>query len=152
CTIDLPADSVSREEAERAEDHANNIVRENRSVTVRYIRKENIAEAGLRKPSERTGDIRVIDIAGYDRSACGGTHVRMTSEIGPILVPGIERAKKQTRVQFICGERVIRYARQANRTLETISQTISAPPLETAAAIRSLWDEHQQSRKRIEEM
>ena len=97
CTIDLPADSVSREQAEAAEDLANRIVRENRSVAIRYIARQNIAEAGLRKPTERSGDIRVIDIAGYDRSACGGTHVRTTGEIGPILITGIDRAKKQTR-------------------------------------------------------
>jgi alanyl-tRNA synthetase len=152
CTIDLPADTISREQAERAEDLANRIVRENRNVAVRYISQESIAEAGLRKPSERSGEIRVIDINGYDRSACGGTHVRMTGEIGPILIAGFERIKKQTRLQFICGDRVVRYARAANRVLETISQTISAPPLESAAAVRALWDEHQAARKRTEDL
>ena len=151
CTIDLPADSVSREQAEAAEDLANRIVRENRSVAIRYIAPENISEAGLRKPTDRSGDIRVIDIAGYDRSACGGTHVRTTGEIGPILITGIDRAKKQTRVEFISGGRVLKYARQANRTLESISQTISAAPFETASAVRALWDEHQRTRKRIED-
>ena len=152
CTIDLPADSISREQAERAEDLANRIVRENRNVAVRYVTHENIAEAGLRKPTERTGDIRVIDISGYDRSACGGTHVRMTGEIGPILITGIERAKKQTRIEFICGNRVLQYARQANYTLAGISQTISAAPFDTAAAVRTLWDEHQKLRKQVEDL
>jgi alanyl-tRNA synthetase len=152
CTIDLPAEGVSREQAEKAESLANRIIRENRAVAVRYVAHKNIVEAGLRKPSERTGEIRVIDIAGYDRSACGGTHVGTTGEIGGILVTGIERAKKQTRVQFICGDRVMRYARAANRTLEAISQTISAPPLETAGAVRTLWDEHQQTRKLVDDL
>ncbi len=152
CTIDLPVDSVSREQAEAAEELANRIVRENRSVVVRYIAHENVAEAGLRKPTDRSGDIRVIDIAGYDRSACGGTHVRITGEIGPILITGIERAKKQIRVEFICGGRVLQYARRANSTLESISQTISAAPFETARAVRALWDEYQKARKRIEEL
>jgi len=35
---------------------------------VRYLAKEQLADAGLRKPTERTGDVRVIDISGYDRS------------------------------------------------------------------------------------
>jgi len=152
CTIDLPAEGITLEQTERAEDLANRVIRGNRSVSVCYVSQENIAEAGLRKPTERTGEIRVIDIAGYDRSACGGTHVRTTGEIGGILITGMERVKKQTRVQFICGDRIIRYARHANRTLEAISQTISAPPLETAGAVRGLWDEHQQLRKRLEEL
>jgi alanyl-tRNA synthetase len=152
CTIDLPVESMSREQTEKTEDLANRIVRENRNVAVRYLSHENIAEAGLRKPTERTGEIRIIDISGFDRSACGGTHVRMTGEIGPILITGLERAKKQTRVQFICGDRVLRYAREANRTLEAISQTISAPPFETGGAVRTLWDEHQAARKKIEDL
>ena len=152
CTIDLPADSISREQSEKAEELANRIVQENRNVAVRYLTQDTIAEAGLRKPTEREGDIRVIDIAGYDRSACGGTHVRSTGDIGPILVTGIERAKKQSRVQFICGNRVLRYARVANRVLETISQTLSSPPLESAGAARTLWDELQQTRKHVADL
>src|SRR5262249_45915087 len=152
CTIDLAADTVLREQAEQAEDLSNRIIRENRPVAVRYISEEKIGEAGLRKPTERTGEIRIIDIAGYDRSACGGTHVRTTAEIGAILITGIERAKKQTRVQFICGDRVLRYARMANRTLEAISQAVSVPASETAAAVRAVCDEFQQVRKRNEEL
>jgi alanyl-tRNA synthetase len=152
CTIDLPVDSISREQAEQAEDLANRIVRENRAVAVRYIPREKIAEAGLRKPTEREGDIRVIDINAFDRSACGGTHVRATGEIGPVLVTGLERVKKQARVQFLCGDRVVRYARTANKVLESISQTISAPPFESAAVVRTLWMDHQETGKRLEDL
>ena len=152
CTIDLPAEFISPEQADKAVELANRIVLENRGVAVRYVAHENIAEVGLRKATERTGDIRIIDIAGYDRSACGGTHVRMTGEIGPILITGIERSKKQTRVEFMCGTRVLRYAQQANRTLAAISQTVSAAPFDTAAAVKILWNEHQAARKRIEDL
>src|SRR5581483_10362467 len=79
-TIDLPVETISRQQLNQAEALANRIVEENRSVAVCYVAAENIAEVGLRKPTERTGDIRIIDIAGFDKSACGGTHVRMTGE------------------------------------------------------------------------
>jgi alanyl-tRNA synthetase len=151
-TIDLPVDSITRDQAARAEDLANRVIRENRHVAVRYVNAQSIGEAGLRKPTERSGDIRVIDISGFDKSACGGTHVTMTGEIGPILITRMERAKKQTRVEFLCGGRVLRYARDANRVLESISQTISAAPLETAKGVKTLWDELQTSRKRVEEL
>ena len=152
CTIDLPAEAVTREQAARAEDLANRVVEENRAVAVCYVDSQNIGEAGLRKATERSGEIRVIDIAGYDKSACGGTHVRMTGEIGPILITRIERIRKQTRLEFLCGGRVVRFAREANRVLESISQAISSPPMESAAAVKSLWDEQQRSRKRIEDL
>src|SRR5262245_18774204 len=60
----------------------------------------------------------------------------------------MERAKKQTRVEFICGGRVLRYAREANRALESISQTVSAAPMDTPASVRACWNELQQMRKR----
>jgi alanyl-tRNA synthetase len=152
CTIDLAVDSASREQLDRVEDLANRIVQENRAVAIRYMNEDNIAEAGLRKATERTGEIRVIDVAGYDRSACGGTHVRNTHEIGPILITGASRAKKQTRVEFICGNRVLRHARAAHRALEVISQTISSPLLETPSAVTAVWQEFQQAKKRIEDL
>jgi alanyl-tRNA synthetase len=152
CTIDLGVDSISREEAAQAEELANRIVRENRSVSIRYISPKDLAEIGLRKPTERTGDIRIIDVSGYDRSACGGTHVQSTGEIGSILVTDIQRAKKQTRVEFICGDRVLQYAKAANRTLEVISQTVSVSPFEAGLAVKALWEDLQRTRKHVEEL
>jgi alanyl-tRNA synthetase len=152
CTIDLAVDSATREQLDRAEDLANRIVQENRSVAIRYMNEDSIAEAGLRKATERTGEIRVIDVSGFDRSACGGTHVRSTHEIGPIQITGVSRARKQTRVEFICGDRVLRHARASHRALETISQTISAPLLETPSGVAAVWQEFQHSKKRIEEL
>jgi len=67
CTIDLPVESISREQLARAEDLANRIVQENRNVSIGYVHSDSVAEAGLRKATERTGDIRLIDIAGFDR-------------------------------------------------------------------------------------
>jgi alanyl-tRNA synthetase len=151
-TIDLAAESMTRDNVEQAEALANRVVQDNRPVAICYVDQEQAASAGLRKPTERSGDIRIIDIAGFDRSACGGTHVRLTGEIGPILITGIERVKKQSRVHFLCGNRVLQYARQANRTLETISQTVSAAPFDTAAGVRTIWDELQKSRKHVEDL
>jgi alanyl-tRNA synthetase len=152
CTIDLGVESAGRDQLDRVEDLANRIVQENRPVSIRYVNEENIAEAGLRKATERTGEIRVIDVSGYDRSACGGTHVRNTHEIGPIQIAGVSRAKKQTRVEFICGNRVLRHARATHRALETISQTVSSRLLETPSAVAGVWQDFQQAKKRIEDL
>jgi alanyl-tRNA synthetase len=55
-------------------------------------------------------------------------------------------------VEFIAGNRVLRYARDTHRALESISQTVSSPPLETPAAVTAMWQEFQQARKRIEDL
>jgi misacylated tRNA(Ala) deacylase len=49
------------------------------------------------KPPMGTGRVRLIDIAGLDLQPCGGTHVRLTGEIGSVRVTQIEKKGKQNR-------------------------------------------------------
>ena len=58
---------------------------------------------GLRKASEREGTLRIVSIDGLDRSACGGTHVRATGEIGAVLLRKLEKVRQTVRVEFLCG-------------------------------------------------
>jgi len=151
-TIDLAAETISTDQLIAAEEAANRAVIENRPVHVRYVAPQSAAEAGLRKPTERTGEIRVIDMAGFDRSACGGTHVQMTGEIGPILLVGTERVRKQVRVHFVCGFRAIGHARRTHRELDAIGQMLSVSSTDAAASVRALSEELQRLRKHIDEL
>ncbi|HJT88078.1 MAG TPA: alanyl-tRNA editing protein [Bryobacteraceae bacterium] len=124
-TIDVEGGPVEPATVREAERRANEIVTENRRVTVHY---EGAAEArGLRKPSEREGTLRIIAIEGLDRSACGGTHVRATGEIGPILIRKLDRVRQSVRVEFLCGGRAVRRARADYEALSRIAQMLSAP-------------------------
>ena len=49
------------------------------------------------KPPSGTGRVRLMEIAGVDLQPCGGTHVRNTAEIGPVVVTKIENKGKQNR-------------------------------------------------------
>ena len=151
-TIDLDVRSAERGQLDQAEDLANRTIQQNRPVSVEYVDSGEGGDAALRKPTRRQGEIRVIDIDGFDRSACGGTHVRGTGEIGPILITRQERVRKQVRVEFLCGFRTLRYARDANRALDEIAQMTSAPPLESAPAVGAMREELQRRKKRIEEL
>ncbi|HYM11159.1 MAG TPA: alanyl-tRNA editing protein, partial [Bryobacterales bacterium] len=81
-TIDLATPQLSAAQMEAVETRANALVFENRPVTVHFYSAAEAVSIGLRKPSDRAGEIRVVAIEGCDRSACGGTHVRATGEIG----------------------------------------------------------------------
>lgn len=108
-TLDLDVGALSPEEIRRAESDANALVTENRPVETRF---EDAATATrLRKAVERSGTIRVVTIKDLDRSACGGTHVRATGEIGSILIRKTERVKKHVRLEFLCGQRAVVRAR-----------------------------------------
>jgi alanyl-tRNA synthetase len=108
-TLDLDIGALAPDEIRRAESEANAIVTENRPVEIAF--EDADAAPALRKAAARGGTIRVVTIRDLDRSACGGTHVRATGEIGPILIRKVERAKKQVRLEFLCGRRAIAKAR-----------------------------------------
>lgn len=123
-SLDLDTDSIERDDVVAAERRANALVVENRPVIVSF---EDAAVAdGLRKASARQGTLRIVQIYGIDRTACGGTHVRATGEIGPILVRRIERVKKQVRLEFICGLRAIQRARMDFERLSQLAHGLSS--------------------------
>lgn len=76
-------------------------------VTVSFEASADAVAAGLRKAPPREGELRVVTIAGLDRSACGGTHVASTAEIGPIVLTGVEKVRGHLRVDFLAGGRVL---------------------------------------------
>lgn len=89
---------------------ANERLLENLPVTISF--EHSSSAAGLRKPPDRDGMIRVITIAGLDRSACGGTHVRYTGEVGSIVLGKTEKVRKALRIEFYCADRAIAFLRR----------------------------------------
>jgi alanyl-tRNA synthetase len=134
-TLDVDTAALTTDQVATAELRANVIVSENRPVTVTL--EDATAATGLRKPSDRTGVIRVVTIGDLDRSACGGTHVRATGETGPILIRKLERVRKAVRVEFLCGQRAIRRARADHDLLTRLATVFSAAPDELPALVES---------------
>ena len=83
------------------------MVWEDRPVTIRFVSAEEAAALPLRKEPTREGTLRLIDIDGFDLSACGGTHVARTGAIGVIAIGAVERFKGGQRVEFFCGGRAL---------------------------------------------
>ncbi len=133
CTIDIERVSLPAAEIQAVEKRANEIVFENRPVSISF--EDASADLGLRKPTEREGEIRIVSIAELDRSACGGTHVRATGEIGPILIRRLDRIRGQMRVEFVCGMRAVREARRDYDTVAAVSRALSCPAEEAAALV-----------------
>jgi alanyl-tRNA synthetase len=124
-----------------AEVLATRTVFEDRPVTVINAHPEELSRLGLRKESQREGEVRVIDIEGFDRSPCGGTHVRRTGEIGLIAVLGWEHYKGMTRIEFVCGSRTLKTLRQARDLLDQLSSQFSAHALDLPRLAAKLLDE-----------
>jgi alanyl-tRNA synthetase len=132
-TIEVAAPQIDAARMERAEERCAEIVADARPVSIAY--EDSSADLGLRKTSARTGTLRIVSIDRLDRSACGGTHVRSTAEIGPLLLRKLEKIRGNVRIEFVCGLRAVRRARQDFRTLSEISRLVSVPFDEAPAII-----------------
>jgi alanyl-tRNA synthetase len=149
-TIDVSAASLDSAQIAAAELRVNELVFQDRPVAVSF--EEASDDLGLRKRSERTGTLRIISIEGVDRSACGGTHVRRTGEIGPVLLRKIEKAHGATRIEFLCGLRAVRRARADYDALAAIGRTFSAQLDETPALVAAqcqALDASEKARRRL---
>src|ERR1043166_6024251 len=120
--IDVELDSPSDEKVERAVSRANEIIWDDRAVRVHNVTPEEAARMPLRKDSAREGELRVIEIEGFDFSPCGGTHARRTGEVGLIAARQWERAKGLVRVTFVAGRRALEDYRRANRKARAASR------------------------------
>jgi alanyl-tRNA synthetase len=153
-TLDLDTAILSKERAQKAERRANEIVFENRPIAVTF--EDAAAATGLRKEVDRTGELRIVSIEGIDRSACGGTHVRGTGEIGPVVVRRIEKYKNSTRVEFICGWRALARARADFDALSAMAAALTASidevPALVSAQAAHLKEAETDARKRGEEL
>jgi alanyl-tRNA synthetase len=120
-TIEIGAQDLPPEQIWQAETRANEIVRQALPVTMSLEEAHSVE--GLRKPSKREGLLRIIEIEGIDRSACGGTHVRTTAEAGPIFIRKIEKIRGNLRLEFLCGIRALDRAKQDYRVVAELARS-----------------------------
>ncbi len=133
CTIDLRGREPTAEILERAAIAANEIVYADHPVNVKYGTAAELAAAGVRKTVDRAGALRAIEIEGVELQPCGGTHVRRTGQIGMIALRGVSRIRQDWRVEFVCGRRAERMAREDFAMLRRIAQRLNCSVAETVA-------------------
>ncbi len=147
-TIDLARELPAADLA-AAELEANRIVWEDRPVTIRFADAAEAARLPLRKEPARGGTLRLIDVEGFDLSACGGTHVARTGAIGVIAIAGWERFKGGQRIEFLCGGRALRRFRLLRDTVTAGVRLVSVLPGELPGAIERMQAEAKEQQRAI---
>ena len=147
-TIDLDQSALSRPDLLRVEKLANQVIGEDRPITIRYATREQAQQMGVRKLPERTGEIRLIDIENFDLNACGGTHARTTGQIGGLLLRRIEKVKQGARVEFLCGMRAVAAARADFELLAETAALYPCAPADLPGNIAKQREEARQIQKR----
>lgn len=158
-TIDLDVESLSRPQIERVEDLANDVIFANRRVTSSTLTPDQTASLGaggrdgrpLRKPQKPGSTVRMVDIEGFDRCACGGTHVKRAGEIGMIKIVRLEHRGRGLRVEFRCGRRALADYRVKNDLISSLAAHLTVGYWEVGRAVDSLRHECKSFRRQARE-
>jgi alanyl-tRNA synthetase len=151
-TIDLQAPSIVPRHLEEAERRANEIIFDDRAVTIRFGTAEELAEAGIRKKVDREGILRAIEIEGFDRQPCGGTHLARTGQAGTLLLRKLERRRDAWRVEFVCGFRALAAARGDFSTLTQAASLLSCGLPDVPASVTKILGERRAQHSGVKRM
>ena len=149
CTLDLPR-QIGLEDQHRAEELANRIVQADRPVIAKFVADEELARMPLRKPpAAKHSQIRIVEVGGFDWSACGGTHVQTTGALGLIKIIRSERRGEEQRIEFMCGMRALLDYRQKNQTVAALAAQLGVKHTDLADAAQKLSDEARETRRAL---
>src|SRR5215216_3914415 len=149
CENDVDLNNPTSDIIERAVELANNVVWEDRAITIRSVTSAEAAEMPLRKEPARDGDLRLIEIDGFDLTPCGGTHAYRTGEVGMIAVRSWERAKGLTRIEFVAGMRALADYRKANKSAREVAALFSTGRDDAPQLAAQMVEEHKELNGRI---
>ena len=110
-------------------------------------REEALGYGALAFFGDKYGErVRVVEVPGFSKEFCGGTHVRQTGDIGLFLVTAEQGISAGTRrVEALTGEAAINRAREDQGILEDLEQAAKTDR-------RSLVDEYARMRDEIKEL
>jgi alanyl-tRNA synthetase len=151
-TIDLAAPSVVLRQIEAAERRTNEIIFENRPVVIRFGTAQQLAESGIRKKVDREGILRAIEIEGFDRQPCGGTHLARTGQAGLTLLRKLERSREHWRIEFVAGYRALAAARSDFATLTQAASLLSCALADVPAGITKIIEDRRTSNTAIKHL
>ncbi len=142
-TIDLDTSPLTDEQIDAAEDVANQIIYENRAVHIRIQDLDDTEGVRIRRIPRHllTEGLRIIEVEGFDTTACGGTHVAHTGEIGLVKILKVEKRGEKTRIEFLCGSRALNDYREKNRLANHLTVDLNCKFSETPHILANIRED-----------
>ena len=150
-TIELGTKGLAARDIETAVLRATELARGNALIAVTFEKAEQAQ--GLRKASERSGILRIVELPGIDKSACGGTHVRTLAEVLPLQIREMERVRGNVRIGFVCGNRAITKTHSdyqiLSRAAKSLATSIEKVEVQVALLQQRLADTEKQKQRLV---
>jgi alanyl-tRNA synthetase len=151
-SVEIDLRKADEELVHHVEERANQIVFEDRRIKTYFIPREKLNQVPLRKPPKKEGLIRVVEVDGFDYSACGGTHPHHTGEVGLIKIIRWERIRQNIRFEFVCGYRALKDYQLRNVIIRYLVSRLNVKPAEIGEAMDKLSSQLKQLRKKLKSM
>ncbi|RSK27166.1 alanyl-tRNA editing protein [Bacillus sp. HMF5848] len=148
-TIDLAIQELSLQQIMDIEINANQLIQSNASISAYYVDENELQKLPLRKIPNVAEDIRIVDMFHIDLSACCGTHVRQTGEIGLIKILKTEKQKQKLRIYFVCGNRAISDYQASHNIVRNVADTFQTNRDSILNRISGLKDELTSTQKEL---
>lgn len=129
-TVDVPDVELSASDMGQVEHLVNQLVFENRPIKTYFITADQLDTAPLRRPPKVSGQIRVVEVAEFDYSACGGTHCLTTGMIGLIKIVKTERKNKKLRLHFVAGQQALTFFQHDHEVVTGLCHHLNTRPEE----------------------
>jgi alanyl-tRNA synthetase len=113
-----------------------------------YPEPEVLPQVGYRTKKALSWPVRIVEVPGFDKCACCGTHVRRTGEIGLVKLFTVIGCRGGSRMEMACGQRAMEMLNQAFDQNRQVSQAFSAQTCETGAAARRMNETLEQEKLR----
>ena len=152
CTIDLNISSLEEEEGRKAEAFANDVIQENHPIETKWVKEEELANYPLRKQIAVSDQIRLVMVPGVDYSGCGGTHPSSSGQVSAISILKWEKQKKQIRVSFVCGNRVLDQLRDKQTVVQGLTNVLNVPQSDLVEAANRVVTQSKEHEKTIDEL
>ncbi|MHA1647197.1 MAG: alanyl-tRNA editing protein, partial [Promethearchaeota archaeon] len=151
-TLDVGLSKLRWENVYKVEKLANKIISENRPIEIHWVGKDDLDKFPLRKKPKVNENIRIVEVGKFDYSACGGTHLKCSSELGTVKVLKWIKVKNGFRVEFICGERALSDYQWKNKMILEIAEFLAVKKSDLMNSVEKLFEDNKTQRKLIEEM
>jgi alanyl-tRNA synthetase len=125
-TIDINLKEVTEEMLRQIEEETNKYIFSNVEVYTYIVDKDKVSKLPMRKEVKVEENIRIVQMGDADYSACCGTHVARTGEIGLLKIVKAEKYKGMTRIYFKCGKRALEDYTNKHNIISTLGKFLSA--------------------------
>jgi alanyl-tRNA synthetase len=150
-TIDIPDTNFNKTDLVRIERLANEIVFDNRLIKTYFITDDEVGGVPFRRPPKVSGNIRVVEVVGFDFSACGGTHCPAAGMIGTVKIVKTERQNQKLRIYFAAGLQALTYFQQYYAVAVEIANELSSGLEELPQLVRQQTKQLKQLQKELKQ-